>query len=116
MSSTMLIGKGDNKVDLEINGYRGIIGYLLCLTTSPPNIMFSVCMYARYQTSPKEFHFKIVELILRYLNGTSQHCLWYPKGSPCSLLGFFYFDFVGCKSDRKSACGTCHLFGSYLVS
>ena len=51
-----------------------------------------------------------------YINGTSHHGLWYPKGSACSLVGYSDSDFVGCNSDRKITSGTCHLFGSYLVS
>lgn len=63
--------------------------------------MFSVCMYARYQTSPKESHIKIVKHIWRYLNETSQQGIWFPKGSACILVGFSDFYFMGCKSDRK---------------
>lgn len=73
--------------------------------------MFSVCICARYQASPK-----IIKRILRYLNGTSQHGLWYPNGGACSLVGFCDSNFVGCKSDRKSTSVTCHLFGFFLVS
>lgn len=64
--------------------------------------MFSVCMCARYQASPVESHFKIVKIILRYLNGTSHHILWLPKGSACRLVGFSDYDFAGCKLDRKA--------------
>lgn len=68
------------------------------------------------QEPPKESHFKIAIRILRYLNGTSQHGIRYPKGSACRLVDFPNFDFIGCKLDKKSTSGTCHLFGRCLVS
>ena len=93
-----------------------MIGSLLYLTTSRSDIMFSICMCARYQSAPKESHFKAVKRILRYLNGKSKFGLWYSKGSDCSLVGYSDFDFSGCKLDRKSTSGTCHLFSKSLVS
>jgi len=51
--------------------YRGLIGSLLYLTASRPDIMFAVCLCARYQANPKESHFKAVKRILKYLKGTS---------------------------------------------
>lgn len=90
--------------------YRGMIGSLLYLTASRPDIMFSVCICAWYQSDPKESHLKVVKHILRYLHGTSKYELWYSKGSDCSLVGYFDSDFADCKLDRKSTSGTCNLF------
>lgn len=61
MSSNVLIDKYERRAHIDITKYRGIIGFLLCLTTSRTTIMFSVCMYARFQACPKESHFKIVK-------------------------------------------------------
>ena len=61
--------------------YRGLIGSLLYLTTSRPDIMFAVCLCARYQANPKESHFKAAKRILKYLKGTSSVGLWYPSHS-----------------------------------
>jgi len=88
--------------------YRGLIGSLLYLTASRPDIMFAVCLCARYQTNPKESHFKVAKRILKYLKGTSIVGLWYPSHSSIHL--------IGCKLDRKSTSGTCHLLGSSLIS
>ena len=93
-----------------------MIGSLLYLTASRPDIMFSVCMCARYQSAPKESHLKVVKRILRYLHGTSQYGLWYSKGSDCNLVGYTDSDFSGCKSDRKNTSGTCHVFSNALAS
>lgn len=78
--------------------------------------MFSVCLYARFQASPKESHLFAIKRIMKYLKGTSNASLWYPKGSICSLVSFSDVDYAGRKTDRKSTSGTCHTFGNALVS
>lgn len=77
MTSNVLIDKDKRGVNFDVTMYRGIIRSLLYLTASRPNIIFSVCMCARYQALLKDSHFKIVKCILRYLNETSHHSLWY---------------------------------------
>jgi len=96
--------------------YTGLICFLLYLITSRPDIMFAVCLCARYQANPKESHFKAAKRILKYLKGTSIVGLWYPSHSPIHLIGYSDSDFVGCKLDRKSTSGTYHLLGSSLIS
>jgi hypothetical protein len=96
--------------------YRSIIGSLLYLCASRPDIMLSVCMYARFQANPKECHLMAVKRILRYLVYTSYLGLWYPKGSTFNLLGYSDSDYAGCKVDRKSTSGTCQFLGRPLVS
>jgi len=96
--------------------YRGLIGSLLYLTTSRLNIMFVVCLCARFQANPKESHLKAAKRILKYPKGTTNVGLWYPSHSPIHLIGYSDYDFVGCKLDRKSTGGTCHLLGSSLIS
>ena len=81
--------------------YRGIIGSLLYLTASKPNIMHSVCMCAHYQSCPKESHFSAVKRVMNYLRGTLYVGLWYPKGVEIALVGCSDSDIVGCKLDRK---------------
>ena len=93
-----------------------MIGSLLYLSTSRPNIMFSVCMCARFQANPKESHLSAVKRIMRYLLGTINIGLWYPKNSTCNLIGYSDSDFSSSKTDRKSTSGTCHFIGSALVS
>ena len=95
---------------------RGIIGSLLYLTVSRPDIMFSVCMCARFQADPGESHLNAAKRILKYLKGTQNVGLWYPKDSPFELIGYSDADFAGCKIDRKSTSGTCQFLGDRLVS
>lgn len=101
---------------VDVKRYRGMIGSLLFLTASHPDIMFSVCMCARFQSCPKDSHLRVVKRILRYLCGTSKYGLWFSKGSDYSLFGYSDSDFAGCKSDRKSTSGTYHFFSNSLVS
>jgi len=104
------------RVVVDQTKYRGLIGSLLYLTASRPYIMFVVCLCARFQSNPKESHLKAAKRILKYLKGTSTVGLWYPSHSPIQLVGYSNCYFVGCKIDRKSTSGTCHLLGSSLIS
>jgi hypothetical protein len=96
--------------------YRSMIGSLLYLCASRPNIMLSVCMCARFQANPKECHLMAVKRILRYLFYTPYLGLSYPKGSAFNLLGYSDSDYASCKVDRKSTSGTCQFLGRSLVS
>ena len=112
----------NEKLDLDQDGkpvsekvYRGMIGSLLYLTASRPDIMFSVCLCARFQASPKESHLTCVKRIFRYLAGTKNIGLWYPRGGDFSLMGYTNADYAGYKVDRKSTTGTCQFLGPSLV-
>jgi hypothetical protein len=96
--------------------YRSLIGSLLYVTVSRSNVMFSVCMCARYQASPRESHLTAAKRILRYLKQIRDDGLWYPKGSKFELIGYSDSDYGGCKINRKSTSGTCQLLGRSLVS
>ena len=96
--------------------YKGLIGSLLYLTASIPDIMFVVCMCARFQSAPKESHFNAAKRILKYLQGTKDVGLWYPGNVSLSLTGYSDSDVAGYKIDRKSTSGTSHLLGSSLIS
>jgi len=101
------------EVGPEVNQtmYKGLISSLLYLTASRPDIMFVVCLCATFQSCPKESHLKAAKRILKYLKGTINMGLWYPSLSPIHLVGYSDSDFAGCKLDRKSMSGTCHLLG-----
>jgi hypothetical protein len=86
--------------------YRSMIGSLLYLCASRPDIMLSVYMCARFQAKPKECHLVVVKRILRYLVHTQNLGLWYPKCSFFDLFGYSDSDYAGCKVDRKSILGT----------
>jgi hypothetical protein len=101
---------------IEQKVYRSMIGSLLYLCTSRPDIMLFVCMCARFQANSKEVHLRVVKRIMRYLVYTPKFGLWYPKGSTFDLIGYPNADWAGCKIDRKSTPGTCQFLARSLVS
>jgi hypothetical protein len=108
------LNKGGKSVDQK--AYRSMIGSLLYLCASRPDIMLSVCMCARFQSDPRECHLVAVKQILRYLVATPCFGIWYPKGSTFDLIEYSDSDYTGCKVDRKSTTGTCQFLGRSLVS
>jgi hypothetical protein len=108
------LNEGGRIVDQKL--FRSIIGSLLYITASRLDVMFIICMCARFQASPREVHLKATKRILRYLKHTSNIGLWYHKGAQFELIGYLDSDYVGCKVDRKSTSGCCQFFGRSLVS
>jgi hypothetical protein len=96
--------------------FHSMIGSLLYLCASRPNIMLSVCICARFQANTKECYLMAVKRIFRYLVHTPNLGLWYPKGSTFYLHGYSDSDYADCKVDRKSTTGTCQFLGRSLVS
>ena len=101
---------------LDIKKYRGMISFLLYLTASRPDIMFSVCLCARFQSNPKESHLFAVKRIFKYLSNIVDLGLWFPKDTHIYHISYIDADFASCKIDRKSTSGLCHFLGSSLVS
>ena len=96
--------------------YRGIIGALLYLTASRPDIIYSVGMCARFQACPRDSHLKAAKRILIYLKKTGDLVLFYPVGDTFDLVGFANADFAGYQVDRKSISRMDHFLGSSLIS
>ena len=92
---------------VDITLYRQMIGSLMYLTASRPDIMFSVCYCARFQANPREPHMVAVKNIFRYLKRTSSLGLWYPTRSGFFVQAFSVADLGGCSLDRKSTTGGC---------
>ncbi|XP_023734429.1 uncharacterized mitochondrial protein AtMg00810-like [Lactuca sativa] len=87
--------------------YRSMIGSLMYLTASRPDIMSAVCQCARYQANPKLSHMIVVKRIFRYLKGSPKLELWYPKNPEFELYAFADNNYGGCDFDRKSTSGGC---------
>ncbi|GJY45780.1 retrovirus-related pol polyprotein from transposon TNT 1-94 [Tanacetum coccineum] len=103
---------GENKLDEDTQGkavdpthYCGMIGILMYLTTSRPNLTFVVCMCARYEAKPTEKHLHAVKIIFKYLRGTVNRGIWYPKDSSIALTTYADADHVGCQETRQSTSG-----------
>ncbi|GJS72176.1 retrovirus-related pol polyprotein from transposon TNT 1-94 [Tanacetum coccineum] len=96
--------------------YHGMIGTLLYLIASRPNLQFAICMCARYQARPTEKHLHAVKRIFRYLKGTVNWGLWYSKDSSIALTAFADADHAGCQDTRRSTSGSMQFLGDRLVS
>ncbi|KAK4379273.1 hypothetical protein RND71_001135 [Anisodus tanguticus] len=93
-----------------------MIGSLLYLTASLPDIIFSVCVCARFQACPKMSHLNVVKCIIRYVAGTCELLIWYSKDTNPNLIGFSDPDWAGDVDDRKSTSGGCFYLDNNLVS
>ena len=116
MPTAVKLDQDKSGKSVDITKYRGMIGSLLYLTASRPDIMFATCLCARFQADPKESHLIAVKRIFRYLKGTPNLGIWYPKDTGFNLVGYTDSDFAGCKIDRKSTSGSCQFLGRRLVS
>nr|GFA45284.1 uncharacterized mitochondrial protein AtMg00810-like [Tanacetum cinerariifolium] len=93
-----------------------MIGSLIYLTASRPDIMFAVCACARHQVTPKECHLHAIKRIFRYLKGNPKLGLWYPKESPFDLVAYLESDYGGANQDRKSTTGGCQFLRRRFIS
>ncbi|GKF03573.1 hypothetical protein Tco_0030496 [Tanacetum coccineum] len=108
--------KDEDGEEVDVHMYRSMIGSLMYLTSSRPDIMFAVCPYARYQVNPKVSHLHDVKRIFRYLKGQPKLGLWYPKDSPFDLVAYTDSDYAGASLDRKSTIGGCQFLRCRLIS
>jgi len=113
--STRLI-VDDGSPSAEEKSYWGMMGSLLYLTASKPDIAFSVGLWARFQSNLKETHLKDVRWILRYLKYTSDLALWYPRGHNFDLIGYADADYAGFLHNENNTLGTAHFLGPCLLS
>ncbi|GKC72305.1 hypothetical protein Tco_1118188 [Tanacetum coccineum] len=116
METQNLLLKDEDGEEVDVHLYRSMIGSLMYLTSSRPDIMFAVCACARYQVNPKVSHLHAVKRNFRYLKGQPKLSLWYPKDSPFDLVAYTDSDYAGASLDRKSTTRGCQFLGSRLIS
>nr|GEU63852.1 putative ribonuclease H-like domain-containing protein [Tanacetum cinerariifolium] len=109
-------GKDGPGKDVELHLYRSMIGSLMYITASRPDIMFVVCACARNQVTPKGCHLHVVKRIFRYLKGHPKLGLWYPKESFFDLVAYSDSDYGRATQDRKSTTRGCQFLGRRLIS
>nr|GEV32848.1 reverse transcriptase domain-containing protein [Tanacetum cinerariifolium] len=97
--------KDSDGEDVDVHLYRSMIGSLMYLTSSRPDIMFAVCACARFQVTPKLSHLHAVKMIFRYLKGKPHLGLWYPRDFPFNMVAYSDSDYAGACLDRKSTTG-----------
>ncbi|GJY65727.1 hypothetical protein Tco_0467965 [Tanacetum coccineum] len=97
--------KDEDGEEVDAHMYRSMIGSLMYLTSSRPDIMYAVCTCARYQVNLKVSYLHVVKRSFRYLKGQLKLGLWYPKDSPFDLVAYIDSDYAGGSLDRKSTTG-----------
>nr|GEV94125.1 hypothetical protein [Tanacetum cinerariifolium] len=117
---TPMVEQAKLKLDLvrkQVNhtDYRSMIGSLMYVTSSRPDIMFATCMCARYQENPNEHHVSAIKRIFRYLKGTINLGLWFLKDSGFDLAAYSDADHAGCHLDRKTTSGSVQFLGDKLI-
>ncbi|GJV95762.1 putative ribonuclease H-like domain-containing protein [Tanacetum coccineum] len=108
--------KDEEASDVDVHLYRSMIGSLMYLTASRPDIMFAVCACSRFQVTPKTSHLSAVKRIFRYLKGKPKLGLWYPRVSSFDLEAYSDSDYAGANFDRKSTTGCCQFLNRRLIS
>ncbi|GJY44463.1 retrovirus-related pol polyprotein from transposon TNT 1-94 [Tanacetum coccineum] len=116
MSSDTKLTKDEECESIDSTKYRGMICSLLYLTASRPDIMFSVCLYARFQEAPKTSHLEAVKSIFRYIKGTTHLGLWYPKGTDIETVVYTDSDHTGDYVNRKRTSSIYTFVGCCLTS
>nr|GEU31561.1 putative ribonuclease H-like domain-containing protein [Tanacetum cinerariifolium] len=101
--------------DVDVHTYRSMIGLLMYLTSSRPDIMFAVYACDCFQVTPKALHLHAVKKIFRYLKGKPHLGLWYLKDSPFNLVSYSDSDYAGASLDRKSTIRECQFLGCRLI-
>ncbi|XP_057444208.1 uncharacterized mitochondrial protein AtMg00810-like [Lotus japonicus] len=110
------LSKDESGTEVDQSMYRSMIGSLLYLTASRPDISFAVGVCARYQAAPKASHLVQVKRIIKYVSGTSEYGILYANNTDPKLVGYCNADWAGNADDRKSTYGGCFFLGNNLIS
>jgi hypothetical protein len=116
MQTSCKLRKYDDSKSIDQRQYRSMIGNLLYVTMSRPDVMQEDGQVARFQVAPKKSHVLAVKKIFIYFKGTKEFGLWYPKGKDLSLIAYTDADWAGCIDDRRSTSGVRFYLGECLVS
>jgi hypothetical protein len=120
ISTPMVVGckmsKDNISPDVDQRSYCSMIGSLLYITTSCPDIMKTVRMVGRYQSAPKQSHLVAVKRIFKYLKGTMNYGLWYPRNKNFQLTAYSDVDWTNCVDERKRISGGAFFLGDSLVA
>nr|GEX59933.1 putative ribonuclease H-like domain-containing protein [Tanacetum cinerariifolium] len=108
--------KDEDGEEVDVHMYRSMIGLLMYLTSSRPDIMFVVCACDKYQVNPKVSHLYAMKMIFRHLKGQLKLGLWYSKDSLFGLVAYTDSDYARASLDRKSTTGGCQFLGCILIS
>jgi hypothetical protein len=116
MSTNVKISADLTSKEVNPTLYRSMIGSLLYLTASRPDIASGVGVCARFQANPKESHLTAVKRIIRYVNATVNYDICFSRETNIVLPGYSDADWAGNADDRKSSSGGCFYVGTNLVA
>ncbi|GJU56319.1 hypothetical protein Tco_1230033 [Tanacetum coccineum] len=116
MVDRLKLDKDPIGIPVDQTRFRSMVGSLMYLTASRPDLVFNVCMCARYQASPTKKHLEALKRVFRYLKGTINWGLWYSKDIAIALMAYADADHAGCQDTRRSMPGSAQFLGDKLVS
>ncbi|GJT55123.1 retrovirus-related pol polyprotein from transposon TNT 1-94 [Tanacetum coccineum] len=103
-------------IPVDPTHYHGMVGSLICLTSSRPDLVFGVCMCSRYQAKPIKKHLHAVKHVFRYLKGTTNMGIWYSKDTGIALTAYADANHVGCQDTKRSTSGSAQFLDDRLVN
>nr|GFC80008.1 uncharacterized mitochondrial protein AtMg00810-like [Tanacetum cinerariifolium] len=104
-----------SRTPVDQTRFRSMVGSLMYLTASRPNLVFAICMCARYQAKPTKKHLEALKRVFQYLKGTINWGLWYPKDTAMALTAYADADHAGCQDTRRSTSGSAQFLGDKLL-
>ncbi|XP_052479605.1 uncharacterized mitochondrial protein AtMg00810-like [Gossypium raimondii] len=116
VKTSLKLVKDDTGRDVDNTLYKKIVGSLMYLTATRPDITYAINLICRFMECPKEMHLQAVKRILRYLQGTTDYEILYKKGEKSTLIGFTDSDYARDQDDRKSTSGYVFMLGTGVVS
>jgi hypothetical protein len=114
--TSLKLSKDDSGSNVDPTLFKRLVGSLMYLTTTRPNIMYGFSLISRFMEAPKDSHWKVGKRILRYVNGTRNFGISYSKTDEFELIGYTDSDCVSSIDDRKSTSGYVFHFGNGVVS
>lgn len=110
------LSKEDSSKDFDPSLYKSIVGNLMYLTATRPDIMFAVSLISRFMERPEEAHWQAAKRILRYVKGTKRLGILYITSACSDLVGYTDSDWAGSVDDRKNTSGYVFHMGSGAIS
>nr|GFC11422.1 uncharacterized mitochondrial protein AtMg00810-like [Tanacetum cinerariifolium] len=105
-----------SRIPVDQTRFRSMVSSLMYLIASRPDLVFAVCMCARYQAKPTKKHLEALKRVFRYLKGTINWGLWYPKDTAMALTAYADVDHAGCQDTKRSTSGSAQFLGDKLHS
>ncbi|XP_048615912.1 secreted RxLR effector protein 161-like [Brassica napus] len=110
------IGRDEDGVKIDSTQYKQMVGSLMYLTATRPDLMFVVSLISRFMSNPTQLHLAAVKRIMKYLKGTLEYGIWYKRGEESELIAYTDSDYAGDIDDSKSTSGYVFLMSGGAVA